>query len=512
MPASITQLVNRLSTRGWIVAGGVTVVTIVLLYTLLHMVSQPSYSTLLTGIEPAQTGKMTSTLSSKGISYKLQNNGTAIAVQSNETAQARIALAGAGLLENAQQPGFSLFEHTNLGESSFQQEVTYQRALQGQLAQTIDQIQGVSGAQVELVLPNAQSQLFAESQTPPSASVLLSGSSTPEASTVRGIAHLVASSVPGLKTNNVTITGASGELLWPSQGSGENGEGTSKLAAQNRYDEQMASTIDAMLGQTIGAGKAQVQVYANLNVNQTTQEKLTYGAKGTPLTESKDIETLKGSGSGGGTAGTAAVPTYAQSSGGNSNYKHEVTQKTLGVEKTVTHSTVAPGEVVNQHISVLLDKSVPASAVPAVREAVSNAAGLEPKRGDTISIAQMAFSKAPSASATGTTAMLGYAKDVVMGLLAIVFLFFTTRFLRKREHASIDQEPVWLRELERPMRLAELEREVNGHEAALEPSVSGAANGNGNGNGSIARRQVQELAASSPDAVAQHVRSWMKED
>jgi len=163
MPERVSQLVSRLSARGWIVAGGVTVATIVLLYVLLHMVSQPSYTTLLTGLEPAQTGKMTSTLDQKGISYELQNGGTALGVQTNETAQARIALASAGLLENTQQPGFSLFNHTSLGESSFQQQVTYQRALQGQLAETIDQIQGVSGAQVELVLPNAQSQLFAES-------------------------------------------------------------------------------------------------------------------------------------------------------------------------------------------------------------------------------------------------------------------------------------------------------------------------------------------------------------
>jgi len=343
--------------------------------------------------------------------------------------------------------------------------------------------------------------------------VLLSGSSTPEASTVRGIAHLVASSVPGLKTSNVTITGAAGELLWPSQGSGEGGENTSKLAAQERYDEQMASTLEAMLGQTIGAGKAQVQVYANLNVNQTTQEKLAYGKQGVPLQESKNIETLKGSGSGGGgAAATAAVPAYAQGSGGNSNYKHEVTQKTLGVEKTVTHSTVAPGEVVNQHISVLLDKSVPASAVPAVREAVSNAAGLETKRGDTISIAQMAFSKAPTSSPTGTTAMIGYAKDAVLALLAIAFLFFTTRFLRKRESANIDHEPVWLRELETPMRLAELEREIGVPEGALEAGANGNANGNRNGNGSLARRQVEQLVASNPDAIANHVRTWMKED
>jgi flagellar M-ring protein FliF len=172
---SFGQMATKLSPRGWLSAGAAGIGAIVILYLLLQMVSAPSYTTLLTGLEPAQTGKMTAALSQKGISYELQNNGTALAVQSNQTAQARVALAGAGLLEGNQQ-GFSLFDKSELGESTFQQQVTYQRALQGQLAQTIDQIQGVSGAQVELVLPNTQNQLFSENQAPPSAAVLLGGS------------------------------------------------------------------------------------------------------------------------------------------------------------------------------------------------------------------------------------------------------------------------------------------------------------------------------------------------
>ena len=168
----------------------------------------------MSGVEPSQTGKMTSTLSAQGISYQLQNNGTAIAVQSNQTAKARVALAGANLLGNT-QPGFSLFDKQNLGESNFQQQVTYQRALQGQLDETIDSVQGVSGAQVELVLPSAQNQIFGENQSASSAAVLLSGTSSLDPSSVRGIAQLVASSVPGLQLSKVTITDASGELLWP---------------------------------------------------------------------------------------------------------------------------------------------------------------------------------------------------------------------------------------------------------------------------------------------------------
>ena len=508
------QLASRLTPRGWIVAGGVAVAAILFIYLFVHTVSQPSYSTLASGVEPSQTGKMTSTLSAAGISYQLQNSGTAIAVQSNEVAKARVALAGANLLGNT-QPGFSLFEKGKLGESNFQQQVTYQRALQGQLAETIDSVQGVSGAQVELVLPSSQNQIFGESQNTSSAAVLLAGTSSLDSASVRGIAQLVASSVPGLQLGKVTITDASGQLLWPSAGGGAGGAGGSEVQeAQQRYDQSMEASLDAMLAQTLGVGKAQVLVYANMNVNKTSKESLEYGKAGTPTQQSKEIETLTGSGTGaGGVTGTANVPTAATGAGGKSNFKHETTTSTLGVNKTVTHSTIAPGAVESQHVSVLLDKSVPAAALPAIREAVTNAAGVQAKRGDTISIGQVAFAKT-TASAPASSP-LSMAKYVLLGLGALVFLFFTTRSLRKRERETID-EPVWLRELEAPMRLSELERETTPRPAPVlagaGPAGSpGVANGIANESDDSIRRQVEQLVDSNPDRVAQQLRSWMQE-
>jgi len=500
---SLSQTLSRLSVRGWLFVVGGAIATILVLYMLLQLVSAPSYTTLLTGLEPAQTAKMTQALDQKGISYQLQNNGTALAVPSNETAQARLALASAGLLEGNQQ-GFNLFNKSSIGETPFQQQVNYQRALQGQLAQTIDQIQGITGAQVELVLPNTQNQLFAENQVPPSAAVLISGAGAMEPATVRGIAHLVASSVPGLKVSNVTITGPDGQLLWPSAEGGEGGEPASQLAAEQRYDQEMDSAIDAMLAQTLGPGKAEAQVYATLNVNKTTQEQLTYGKTGVPLQETKTNETLQGTGGAGGTAGTAAIPGYGQTGGGRSNYKHEASSATLGVDKTITHTTVAPGEVVREHVAVLVDRSVPASAVPAIREAVANAAGIEPKRGDTLYIGQMAFSKAASAPPSGSSPLLSYAKDLLALIAAGVFLFFTTRFLRRKEQEPIPAEPPWLRNLEGPVPLAELERHVaTGSQAGAGEAASVPLS---------SREQIEQLAANNPEQLANQLRAWMHQE
>jgi len=331
---------------------------------------------------------------------------------------------------------------------------------------------------------------------------------------VRGIAQLVSSSVPGLQLSKVTITDATGQLLWP-QASGSTGGagGTSVQEAEQHYDQNTAASLDAMLAQTLGQGKAQVLVYANMNVNQTTQESLTYGKAGIPQQQSKELETLTGTGTGaGGATGTANLTAAAGAAGGKSNYKRETTNSSLALSKTVTHSTIAPGAVESQHVSVLLDHSVPAASLPAIREAITNAAGIQAKRGDTISIGQVAF---PKTAAAASSSPLSMAKYVLLGLGAMIFLFFTTRSLRKRERETIE-EPVWLREIEAPVRLSELERETavrpSPAMAAVGPSAAGA--GAGVENAQVQkniREQVEQLADNDPDKVAQQLRSWMNE-
>ena len=504
MNLNIRQFITKLTPKGWAMIGGSVAVAIVFLMIVMNFASSKSYSTMITALDPAQTGKITSTLDAKGIGYQIQNGGTALAVDSSKVSQARIALATAGLL-GSQQPGFSLFDKSQLGASNFQQQITYQRALEGQLDQTIQQIDGVDSAQVNLVLPNPQAQLFADSSgQQASASVLLSGSSSLDPSSVKGIASLVASSVPGLQLSKVTITSASGQLLWPNSAQ-DAGGGGSKQAADNQYNAATAAAVTGLLAQTLGPGKAQVVVNADVNANQATSDTLVYGKKGVPLTQQTQNETLTGGNkTAGGTAGT--IPAYAATAGGsNSNYKNTSANTTFGVDKTVTHSVIAPGAVNSQTISVLVDKSVPASAIPSIRNAVAGAVGLNAKRGDTLSVSQIAFAKptATTASPTTPTKMIGYAKYAVIGIGALLFLFFMRRNLKRRENETFGGQPTWLRELETPRPLAEL-----GVGADLEPTEIKQLRPPVN----IPKRQVEDLVDRDPDRVAQQVRTWMNED
>src|ERR687890_16193 len=180
------SLLANTTTKGKVVMAVSALGVLAALIVMFKLASAPSYATMLTGLDPAETGKITAALDEKGVAYEIKNNGTALGVEKASVAQARIALAEKGLPGKG-QPGFELFDKQKLGASDFQQKVTYQRALEGQIASTIGQVQGVGGAQVSLVLP--EDQLFSEDQTPATAAVLLQGSSAGlDPSAVRGVA------------------------------------------------------------------------------------------------------------------------------------------------------------------------------------------------------------------------------------------------------------------------------------------------------------------------------------
>jgi flagellar M-ring protein FliF len=497
--ASIRSVLARLSPRGKLALGGAALALIVLAFVLFQMATKQSYTTLASGIEPSETGEVTAVLEEKGIPYQLEDNGTAVGVTSSEVSEARIALAESNVLGGS-KPGFELFDSQQFGASNFQQKVTYQRALEGELERTIDQVEGVKDSNVSLTMP--EEQLFSEEAVKPTAAVLIDSASGGRlgSAPVRGIAHLVAASVEGLNANDVTITDGSGATLWPA-GEGGTGGGLSKQSIEARYDEGMESRLDGLLARTIGPGKGSVQVQAEVNADRTTQSKLAYAKKGTPLQAQSEHESLKGSGAtaAGGAAGTAGnIPSYAAgtgTTGGPSNYKRANEETQYGVDKTITHTQVAPGTVTQQHVALVVDKSVPAAELAQLKTAVASAAGIEPKRGDTITTSQIAFAKPPEVASPAGPGILGIGKYVGLGLAALGFLFFAGRHLRKRQDEVL-AEPLWLRELNAPTSLADLERGREDWEEDDRATLPSSAD---------------EVAAMDSDRVAQQLRSWMKE-
>lgn len=502
----LREVWTGLETKGQITLVGSLAAVLAVFFFLYSYASKPSFSTLYTGLAPTDSSNITQALAGAGIPYRVSSGGTEVDVQSGQESAAQVALASKGL-PNSGHVGFEIFDKQSLGATDFQQQVDYQRALEGELDRTLQQISGVTNADVQLVIP--QDSLFATQSTQASASALITTSQQLDSSTVRGIAHLISGAVKGLKPEQVTLTDQTGALLWPdgSTGSGT-GAAAATIQADQQYSTQLTSAIDGLLAQTLGPGKAQARVHADLNVDQTTLDKVTYG-KGAASSTSSDTEQLQSKGGGAALpAGTSSnVPNATSATGTNSssNYKHQVSNTQYGLDRTVQHTVVAPGTVNKLDIALLVDSSVPAAQASALKQSVAAMAGLDPKRGDTIELSRISFAKLPTATATapklGPLANpIGLAKYVAIALAALVFLFLMRRGLKRREGESLAGEPVWLREIEGPTPIAELE--VAPVRTALDPAQERRA---------TVRGQVEEIVRREPEQVAAQIGQWLKE-
>src|SRR5215218_2585557 len=129
------QTLMQLPTRSKLVLGAGALGVVLVLFFMMRIASAPAYSTLVSALDPAETGKVTAALDDQGIAYELRANGTTVAVDKASVSQARVALASAGVSgASGSQAGYELFDKQKLGASDFQQKVTYQRALEGEIA------------------------------------------------------------------------------------------------------------------------------------------------------------------------------------------------------------------------------------------------------------------------------------------------------------------------------------------------------------------------------------------
>ena len=511
-------LFNSMSLRGKLTLAACALGFLAASLFIVKMAGKPSYSTVMTGVDPAKTSQITSALTSAGVSYELQNGGTAVAVKKGQETQANVALATKGLNTTSTQPGFEILDKQKLGASSQQQQIAYQRGLEGEIANTIGQIDGGQGARVNLTL--GQDNLFADESQPATAAVLLpTDASGMDPASVKGIANLVASAVPNLKPANVTITDGSGTMLWPSSDSSGGTDGLpSKTSAEAKYNAMQQASLQALLNRTLGENKAQVVVHSDLNVDKIDEQSLTYDKKTVvPLTEKKQTETLKGTGaSSGGTTGSSSnlpntIAQGATTSGGTNNYKNSTSDTTNGVNKTITKTQKATGAVNRLDVAVMLDKSVKLTSTQmgALKKSMESAAGLQLQgRGDTLNVTEgLSFAPVETATKSGPipAAFSGILKGVGIGLGALMFLFFVTRHLRKRERGELIDEPSWLRSLEAAQPQGELMPmpTFDPQAAATEVSIATA---------DPRRQQLENIIHDEPERVAAHLRSWITED
>src|SRR6266849_4335778 len=253
------------------------------------------------------------------IPYELGDGGT-IRVPSGQVQDARLATAGMGLSgKPATGSGFELFNQPSFGQTEFTQKVNYQRALENEIARSIDQMDAVDTSRVHLVMP--QQTLFSSQQKDTTASVMLKlkpGKRLDSAQS-RSISNLIAGSVEGLKPQNLTIVDVNGNTLTPDDNGNLTGLSSKQLDFFFNDTATTENNLQAMLDRVLGGGKANVRVSALMNWDQTEQTSETFTPSDptqTPIRTSHDITetTNGGSATAGGVPGAASnngsVPTY----------------------------------------------------------------------------------------------------------------------------------------------------------------------------------------------------------
>jgi flagellar M-ring protein FliF len=268
---------------------------------------KPEYKVLFSNFTDKDGGAIVASLAQLNIPYKYAEGGGAILVPAEQVHDVRLKLAAQGLPKGG-GVGFELMENQKLGVSQFYEQVNFQRALEGEMARSIQSIAAVQTARVHLAMP--KNTVFVREQQKPTASVLLNlhpGRSL-DAQQVSAIVHLVASSVPDLPAKNVTVVDQDGNLL---SNTDKQANANTLDASQLKYVQDLqqgiARRIESIITPIVGANNVRAEATADVDFSRVEQAAETYKPNGTPTNASiRSQQSSEATGPGG--AGAAGVP------------------------------------------------------------------------------------------------------------------------------------------------------------------------------------------------------------
>jgi flagellar M-ring protein FliF len=394
---------QRMSSAQRLIVGGGGLAAVGLAVGLIVWSQQPEYGRLYENLPPEDSSAVVAKLKENHVPYQLADGGRTIMVPNREVLDTRLSMASQGLPTGG-RVGFEVFDKNMFGMPEFIQKLNYQRALEGELERTINQINGIESSRVHLVIPKPQ--LFTEAQKDATASVTIKTKANVRlaAAQVTAIRHLVASSVEGLDAKKISIQDTDGKLL---EDSSQPNASTSQLDAKRGYERSVEQAVATMLDQTIGIDpstgqtKASVRVNALMNWDQieATSETFSPVAAGValaPQPRSQRVVEESFSGQGappeGGVPGstTNVPPTYFGSGGsGPSDYTRKDTTTNFELSKVVEKKVPAPGTLQRLSVAVMVPDTVPAAQLANIEALVTAAAGIDKARGDVVSVAAL---------------------------------------------------------------------------------------------------------------------------
>lgn len=359
--------------------------------------SKPSMTPLFSGIDPSDANAIVEQLRTDGVPYELTAGGGTILVPEESVYDQRLKAAAAGLPEAGSGSGYSLLDTMGVTSSEFQQDVTYKRAIEGELARTISAMAGVKTASVQLAIP--EQTVFVEEQRDPTASVFVETKAGAELTgdQVQAIVNLTSASVEGMKPTDVAVTDAAGTVL-AEVGTGATGSGSDQAG---EYESKVQSSVQAMLDKVVGPGNSSVAVAADLEQSTGTRVTESFAEPESGPIALNEAGTSEQYGDGAAGAGTAAgvlgpdniaVPNVGTGTAADGGYLNESATKNNAVDKTTETMSIPAGAVARQTISVAIDSGAAGGAnVQAITDLVRTAAGIDPARGDAVEVQVVDF-------------------------------------------------------------------------------------------------------------------------
>ncbi|CBS89482.1 flagellar basal-body MS-ring/collar protein FliF [Azospirillum lipoferum] len=468
---NLLQTLRNLGPARLAAIGGVGLLLIGFFVYLTTRLSTPEMELLYAELQQTEAAAIAKKLEEAKVPFTVDKTGTKIMVPADQVGPMRMRMAAQGLPSGG-SVGYELFDKgEGFGATSFMQNINHLRALEGEMARTVQTLNGVQQARVHLVLPKRE--LFARQQNPATASVFLKLRPGAQLSreNIQAIQQLIAASVPNLDPNRISIVDDKGKLL--ARGTGSDTAEAMMASAEEKkqaYEGRLARTIEDLLGRTLGYGKVRAEVSADLDFDRITTQSEIFDPESqvvrstqtvTESNESSDRDPLAP------VTVDQNLPTSQASSSASplSSNKSNRNEETINYEitKTTKSHVREAGTVRRLSVAVLVDgtyqnsKDAPPAYQPrseqeieSIKALVRSAVGLDAVRGDSLEVINMRFWSPEDDIQKPEELFLGMTKDdlfriaemVVLGIVAVLIILLVIRPLISRafEKAEMQEE------------------------------------------------------------------------
>jgi flagellar M-ring protein FliF len=288
---SFLDTLKNLGPQRLAVVGGVILALVAFFIFLMTRLGTPQMELLYSGLSQDDSRQIVDILSREKIPYDISQDGAEVFVSSDQVGNMRLKIAENGLPSGG-NVGYEVFDNAeSIGSTNFQQNVNLVRALEGELSRTIRAIDSVKAARVHLVLPRRE--LFSRERQEPSASVILKMAGVDRLSKeqIAAVQHLVASAVPDLKPERISIVDDKGTLLARGFDQPGNADKAQEIERQRlNKQEAIARRIEGLLERTVGFGKVRAEVYADMDFSRETSVEEEYDPEGQVVRSSSTTE------------------------------------------------------------------------------------------------------------------------------------------------------------------------------------------------------------------------------